>query len=54
MGHDDYRLLDLTVWLGGSRPLIVDAHRVLSREQLGGAARAGCRVWAIGRGTVRQ
>jgi nucleotide sugar dehydrogenase len=50
--HDEYLALDLIGWLGDARPLILDANHVLLDSQLTEAARAGCRVWCIGRGDV--
>jgi hypothetical protein len=50
--HDEYLALDLLGWLGGARPLVVDANNVLLDTQLRAAAELGCRVWCIGRGTV--
>lgn len=50
--HDEYLAIDLLGWLGDARPLVVDANHVLLETQLEAAARAGCRVWCIGRGDV--
>jgi UDP-N-acetyl-D-glucosamine dehydrogenase len=50
--HDEYLALDLVGWLGGARPLVVDANRVLLDAQLRAAAELGCRVWSIGRGDM--
>jgi UDP-N-acetyl-D-glucosamine dehydrogenase len=50
--HDEYLAIDLLSWLGDARPLVVDANNVLLDTQLRDAARAGCRVWCIGRGDV--
>lgn len=52
VGHEEYGRLDIASWLGDARPLVVDAHRVLSPEQLRAAASSGCRVWGVGRGEV--
>jgi UDP-N-acetyl-D-glucosamine dehydrogenase len=52
VGHDEYLALDLIGWLGDARPLVVDANNVLLETQLEDAARAGCRVWSIGRGDI--
>jgi nucleotide sugar dehydrogenase len=52
VGHEEYRRLDLPAWLGSARPLVVDAHGVLTADDLAAAARTGCRVWGIGRGEV--
>jgi nucleotide sugar dehydrogenase len=52
VGHEAYRNLDLPRWLAAARPLVVDAHAVLSADDLAAAAHAGCRVWGIGRGEV--
>jgi UDP-N-acetyl-D-glucosamine dehydrogenase len=52
--HREYTELDVVGWLGAARPLVIDAHHVLGRDQLSALARAGCRVWSIGRGWVRS
>ena len=51
--HASYVAMDVEEWLGGARPLVVDANEVLSAEQLRGIARRGCRVWSIGRGSIQ-
>jgi UDP-N-acetyl-D-glucosamine dehydrogenase len=52
VAHDEYASLDFRGWLEGASPLIVDANRVLGREQLDDLAADGCDVWSIGRGRV--
>jgi UDP-N-acetyl-D-glucosamine dehydrogenase len=52
--HRAYAELDLNAWLGDASPLILDANRVLTGEQLSGLTGGGRRVWSIGRGTVAQ
>ncbi len=50
--HAEYRALDLTSWLGASRPVIFDGFSVLSAEQRALAVSLGCTVASIGRGVV--
>jgi UDP-N-acetyl-D-glucosamine dehydrogenase len=50
--HAEYVALDTEAWLGEARPLVLDANNVLSADRLRSLARAGCRVWSIGRGPV--
>jgi nucleotide sugar dehydrogenase len=52
VGHAELVGMDVPAWLGDSRPLILDASRVLTADSLRGLAALGCRVWAIGRGAV--
>jgi nucleotide sugar dehydrogenase len=52
VGHAELAGMDVPAWLGESRPLILDASRVLSADSLRRLAGLGCRVWAIGRGAV--
>jgi len=52
VGHSELVEMDVAAWLGESRPLILDASRVLSAGSLRGLAALGCPVWAIGRGRV--
>jgi UDP-N-acetyl-D-glucosamine dehydrogenase len=52
VGHAELVGMDVPAWLGDSRPLILDANRVLTAGALRGLAALGCRVWAIGRGAV--
>jgi UDP-N-acetyl-D-glucosamine dehydrogenase len=48
--HDPYRRLDIEAWLGGARPVVLDASDVLSAAQRATFARLGCKVASIGRG----
>lgn len=48
--HRVYRELDVAAWLGGNRPLILDANAVLTATQRCALAAAGCAVHAIGEG----
>jgi UDP-N-acetyl-D-glucosamine dehydrogenase len=48
--HDPYRRLDIEGWLGGTRPVVLDASDVLSAAQRATFARLGCTVASIGRG----
>ncbi len=48
--HPDFVQLDLESWLGDTRPLVVDANRVLSAWQLATIRRTGLRFSSIGRG----
>lgn len=48
--HNEYRDLDITVWLNGKKPLILDTFNILSREQRYDLRDLGCRVYSIGRG----
>jgi UDP-N-acetyl-D-glucosamine dehydrogenase len=50
--HVEYVAMDVPAWLGAARPLVVDANDVLPADRLRELARAGCRVWSIGRGLV--
>lgn len=52
VGHDEYLNMDLLVWLGDARPLVLDANDVLTSSMLTQLAEKGCTVWAIGRGPV--
>jgi UDP-N-acetyl-D-glucosamine dehydrogenase len=52
VGHEFYRSLDPSRWLGDSRPVIVDANAVLSRPQIREFQRLGCCVRAVGRGDL--
>ena len=49
--HQDYRELDVTDWLGETRPLIFDVNNVLSDQQRRELRGHGCRVESAGRGT---
>ena len=49
--HGAYRALDLAGWIGGARPVVLDACGVLSAGQRHDAAALGCTVASIGRGT---
>lgn len=48
--HTEYSSLDFITWLGGNRPLILDANNVLSTTQREVLRKAGCAVESIGRG----
>jgi len=52
VAHELYRKLQPQEWLGGARPLILDANSVLSPEQIALFQSAGCRVKAVGRGDL--
>jgi nucleotide sugar dehydrogenase len=54
VGHDQYADLDLPGWLGDARPVVVDASRVLTEEQLSSLAAEGLTVWSVGRGRVER
>jgi UDP-N-acetyl-D-mannosaminuronate dehydrogenase len=45
-----YAELDLAKWLGKSRPAVLDATNILSREQRSRLRSLGCRVESVGRG----
>jgi len=49
--HRAYTTLELGSWLNGSRPVVLDANGVLSKEQQQFLRELGCRVRSIGRGT---
>lgn len=49
--HREFREIDMQEWLGDSTPIVYDGFSVLTREQLGAAAAAGCVVASTGRGT---
>jgi UDP-N-acetyl-D-glucosamine dehydrogenase len=53
VGHKQYRAIDLAAWSGASRPIVLDANGVLSRQQLQSLQQAGFKVAAIGRGLLR-
>lgn len=48
--HRQYREFDYGRWVGKSRPVILDAFNVLTREQRTSLRRLGCRVESTGRG----
>lgn len=48
--HEQYKRLNVTAWLNGAKPVILDAFNVLDREQRKELRNAGCRVLCIGRG----
>jgi UDP-N-acetyl-D-mannosaminuronate dehydrogenase len=48
--HRQYRDFDYELWLAKSRPLLLDAFDVLSREQRARLRALGCRVESTGRG----
>ena len=48
--HRDYLALDLSTWLNGSRPAVLDANDVLTRDQRRYLRERGFAVGAIGRG----
>lgn len=50
VSHREYRDLNLTTWLAGATPAILDANGVLSRERRDALRAAGCRVASVGRG----
>jgi nucleotide sugar dehydrogenase len=53
VGHKPYRAIDLAAWSGATRPVVLDANGVLSRQQLQSLRQAGFKVAAIGRGLLR-
>ena len=48
--HRAYRELDIAAWLGGSRPIVLDANAVLTAAQRHAVTAAGCPLHAIGEG----
>jgi nucleotide sugar dehydrogenase len=48
--HRAYRELDLAAWLGGARPVFLDANAVLTPAQRRALRAAGCPLHAIGEG----
>ncbi len=48
--HRAYRELDVATWLGGNRPLVLDANAVLTPTQRRAVETAGCALHAIGEG----
>jgi nucleotide sugar dehydrogenase len=50
--HEVYRQLRPAEWLGGARPLILDANFVLSPDQIALFQRAGSKVKVVGRGDL--
>ena len=52
VAHGAYRQLRPAEWLGGARPLILDANFVLSPEQIAQLQRTGCKVKVVGRGDL--
>jgi nucleotide sugar dehydrogenase len=52
VAHEQYTKLDVSKWLNGSRPVVLDANHVLSPAQTQAFRRAGCQVAAIGRGDL--
>jgi nucleotide sugar dehydrogenase len=52
VGHPELAGMDVVGWLGESRPLVLDASRIFSAEQLQRVAGLGAPVWAIGRGPI--
>jgi UDP-N-acetyl-D-glucosamine dehydrogenase len=51
VAHREYRALTPDGWLAGATPMVLDANNVLSTDQRGAFAAAGCNVRSIGRGT---
>ena len=47
--HLEYQQLRIADWLGGNRPVILDAFDVLSAPQRSEATRLGCVVASVGR-----
>jgi UDP-N-acetyl-D-glucosamine dehydrogenase len=52
VGHDTYRKITPSAWLGEGRPLVVDANFVLTRQQLESFGDCGCAVKVRGRGDL--
>jgi UDP-N-acetyl-D-glucosamine dehydrogenase len=50
--HAEYVAMDVEDWLQDDRPVMLDANKVLSSDQLNRLAASGCRVWSIGRGSI--
>jgi nucleotide sugar dehydrogenase len=48
--HEEYKKLDIKKWLKGSKPLVLDAFNILSKQQREDFRQAGCKVICIGRG----
>lgn len=48
--HHSYVEMDFVAWLGGARPLLLDANAVLSAAQRQAVLAAGCRLVEIGKG----
>lgn len=54
VGHKEYRSIDFAHWLGGQRPLILDANDTLGSNRLSALKRAGHTVESIGRGVIGE
>jgi nucleotide sugar dehydrogenase len=52
VAHPEYSQTDIKGWLGAATPVIVDASRVVSVEELRSLAATGRTVWSIGRGRI--
>lgn len=52
VSHEEFRSLDLAVWLADAQPAILDANNVLTSKQRAAAIAAGCNFAAVGRGCV--
>lgn len=50
--HSDYTNMDIERLLAGAKPLVFDANRVLTNQQIARFRAAGCTVKSIGRGTT--
>jgi UDP-N-acetyl-D-mannosaminuronate dehydrogenase len=50
VSHREYTDLDLSSWLNGSRPAVLDANNVLTSAQHQFLRGIGCKLGAIGRG----
>jgi UDP-N-acetyl-D-glucosamine dehydrogenase len=48
--HREYRQMDVTGWLGASKPIVLDTNNVLSPAQIAGLRQAGHRLHFVGRG----
>ena len=48
--HEEYKNLEVDQWLNGSKPIIIDAFNVLSKQKREAFRKAGCKVVCIGRG----
>ena len=48
--HSEYQELDILDWLGSSRPLLLDANNVLSKNTRDKLRSVGIQLFTIGRG----
>jgi nucleotide sugar dehydrogenase len=50
--HKEYQELNISSWINGANPLVLDANNVLTKKQREEFHSAGCKVISIGRGIV--